>query len=141
MATKRADPEPAPYDADDKFLQIVNPIPGHHYVMVNPLGNHHMVERYEMFGYRAVCYEDGGTRLIWDTPERVKKKLGKEIAYCGAVLMSCDEDNYRKIYERGQKRADDVDRKILSRQGGYEDPVKARGLYYYNETSDRQAGV
>lgn len=120
---KRRDPEPEPVDMDEDVGQVINRDPTKRYVWAYKVGD--AIGTYEARGYDVVLISKDGPRPIFQrrgTPE------GVPVEWKDNLLMACDEDVATAAEARGQRKADLMERALIS-QDGPTDP--SRGIHRF----------
>lgn len=125
MARAATRQDPKPRIPDTSLGVLVNARPDRKYVWVDPNNQYQGVDFYTSIGYEVEKCREGGPK-----PARgVMKGEGSPVSVLGQVLMSIDEDEWKRMQleglagNDGQLRADDIEKKL--KVSGRIDGIKA----------------
>ena len=127
----RIDPENRPLDGAIPFFDVAGKDPTREYLWVyKAAGLDFNVEHYEGMGWDVESYRTGGPRLRMMSVAKLEKLNGQVIESRGNVLMSISKERHQEIVANGddgvsgQKRADDMERRLLDRTKHMKDAMR-----------------
>lgn len=108
----RRDPAPATLSYDDDIGEVLNKDPNKHYVWVYKVGN--QVGAYENRGYDIELTRPDGPKAAI---QRKNKPNDLPVEWNDCLLMSIDLAEHEAIVARGQRKVDQIERRIVDQDG------------------------